>query len=83
MPDTASKHLLILLALPSAIHLHGSASRAPWDGWAEDVLETNQYKDYYYPNTQAARTLWYHGKFALFQIICLADEYLDHAVMIT
>ncbi|KAF2841300.1 hypothetical protein M501DRAFT_1055439 [Patellaria atrata CBS 101060] len=45
---------------PSSIHLHGSASRAAWDGWAEDVLEPGQYKDYYYPNTQAARTLWYH-----------------------
>ena len=34
--------------------------RAPFDGWAEDITEPGQYKDYYYPNGQAARTLWYH-----------------------
>ncbi|KAL1604037.1 hypothetical protein SLS60_005629 [Paraconiothyrium brasiliense] len=43
-----------------SVHLHGSYSRAPFDGWAEDVTKKNQYKDYYYPNRQAARTLWYH-----------------------
>jgi hypothetical protein len=35
-------------------------ARAPFDGWAEDVTEPNSYKDYYYPNGQNARTLWYH-----------------------
>ncbi|PNS14417.1 Iron transport multicopper oxidase [Sphaceloma murrayae] len=44
----------------SAIHLHGSYSRAPFDGWAEDTIPVGSYKDYYYPNAQAARTLWYH-----------------------
>ncbi|KAJ4343309.1 hypothetical protein N0V87_000531 [Didymella glomerata] len=43
-----------------SVHLHGSYSRAPFDGWAEDVTKPNQYKDYYYPNYQSARTLWYH-----------------------
>ncbi|KAI1845850.1 hypothetical protein JX265_011255 [Neoarthrinium moseri] len=46
--------------LPNAVHLHGSPSRAPWDGWAEDTTQPKQYKDYYYPNSQSARTLWYH-----------------------
>lgn len=46
--------------LANSVHLHGSYSRAPFDGWAEDVTEVNQYKDYYYPNQQNARTLWYH-----------------------
>ncbi|KAH6660978.1 Cupredoxin [Truncatella angustata] len=46
--------------LPSSVHLHGSPSRAPFDGWAEDTTQPNQYKDYYYPNSQSARTLWYH-----------------------
>ncbi|KXX73319.1 Bilirubin oxidase [Madurella mycetomatis] len=46
--------------MDSSVHLHGSYSRAPWDGWAEDVIEPGQFKDYYYPNTQAARFLWYH-----------------------
>lgn len=29
-----------------SVHLHGSYSRAPFDGWAEDVTKPNQYKDY-------------------------------------
>lgn len=41
-------------------HLHGSYSRAPFDGYADDITEVGQYKDYYYPNRQNARTLWYH-----------------------
>ncbi|KAK3715090.1 hypothetical protein LTR37_007300 [Vermiconidia calcicola] len=44
----------------SAVHLHGAYSRAPFDGWAEDLIQTGQYKDYYYPTGQNARTLWYH-----------------------
>ncbi|KAK2011535.1 multicopper oxidase [Colletotrichum eremochloae] len=46
--------------LPSAVHLHGSPTRAPWDGWAEDRIFPGQYKDYYYPNSESARFLWYH-----------------------
>ncbi|KDN60548.1 putative bilirubin oxidase, partial [Colletotrichum sublineola] len=41
--------------LPSAVHLHGSPTRAPWDGWAEDRIFPGQYKDYYYPNSESAR----------------------------
>ena len=52
---------------PSSIHLHGSYSRTPFDGWADDVTNPGEAKDYYYPNTQPTRTLWYH----------------DHAVGIT
>ncbi|KAK4204631.1 putative bilirubin oxidase precursor [Triangularia verruculosa] len=51
----------------SSVHLHGSYSRAPFDGWAEDTTAPGEYKDYYYPNQQAARMMWYH----------------DHAVHIT
>lgn len=29
-----------------SVHLHGSYSRAPFDGWAEDVTKPGQYKDY-------------------------------------
>lgn len=43
-----------------SVHLHGSYSRTPFDGWAEDVTKFGEYKDYYYPNSQSARTLWYH-----------------------
>ena len=45
---------------PSSIHLHGSYSRTPFDGWAEDRTYPGEYKDYYYPNAQPMRTLWYH-----------------------
>ncbi|KAH8886059.1 Cupredoxin [Thozetella sp. PMI_491] len=44
----------------NSVHLHGSPSRAPFDGWAEDVTFPGEYKDYYYPNFQSARMLWYH-----------------------
>ncbi|KAI5776508.1 Cupredoxin [Geopyxis carbonaria] len=47
------------VANPASIHLHGSPSRPPFDGWAEDTIENGQYKDYVYPN-EAGRTLWYH-----------------------
>lgn len=30
----------------NSVHLHGSYSRAPFDGWAEDTLLIGQYKDY-------------------------------------
>ena len=52
---------------PASIHLHGSYSRASFDGWAEDLINPGEYKDYYYPNSQPPRTLWYH----------------DHAIHIT
>jgi hypothetical protein len=29
-----------------SVHLHGSYSRAPFDGWAEDTTKPGQYKDY-------------------------------------
>lgn len=45
---------------PNSVHLHGSPSRAPFDGWAEDVTQPGEFKDYYYPNTESARLLWYH-----------------------
>jgi FtsP/CotA-like multicopper oxidase with cupredoxin domain len=47
-------------ALTSSVHLHGSASLPQYDGYADDVSHSGQYKDYYYPNHQGPRTLWYH-----------------------
>jgi spore coat protein A, manganese oxidase len=44
----------------TSVHLHGSASSPEFDGYASDVLRPGQYKDYWYPNLQEARTLWYH-----------------------
>ncbi|KAF8539880.1 Cupredoxin [Trichophaea hybrida] len=45
---------------PTAVHLHGSYTRATWDGWPEDLIKPGEYKDFYYPNKATARTLWYH-----------------------
>jgi FtsP/CotA-like multicopper oxidase with cupredoxin domain len=47
-------------SLSSALHLHGSATQAVWDGWAEDQIQVGQWKDYYYPNYESGRAMWYH-----------------------
>jgi FtsP/CotA-like multicopper oxidase with cupredoxin domain len=44
----------------TSVHLHGSASLPQYDGYASDITNPGQYKDYHYPNYQPARTLWYH-----------------------
>ncbi|OQO12633.1 hypothetical protein B0A48_02095 [Cryoendolithus antarcticus] len=44
----------------AAVHLHGSYTHAAWDGWAADEMEVGQWKDYYYPNSENARSIWYH-----------------------
>ena len=44
----------------TSTHLHGSASLPEYDGYASDVTEPGECKDYRYPNIQDARTLWYH-----------------------
>ncbi len=42
------------------VHLHGA--RVPWtsDGFPEHVFHPNEGRIFYYPNQQAASTLWYH-----------------------
>ena len=42
------------------MHLHGHASLPQYDGYASDITNPGQYKDYEYQNVQEARTLWYH-----------------------
>ena len=44
---------------PISVHLHGSASLAPYDGWAEDNTCNMETKDYVYPNNRPV-TAWYH-----------------------
>lgn len=44
----------------AAVHLHGSYTHAAWDGWAADEIPVGSWKDYYYPNTESARSIWYH-----------------------
>ena len=44
----------------TSVHLHGSESLPQYDGYASDLTLPGQHKDYHYPNSQPARTLWYH-----------------------
>ncbi|KAK0842126.1 hypothetical protein LTS02_016602 [Friedmanniomyces endolithicus] len=44
----------------AAVHLHGSYTYSVWDGWASDEMAVGQWKDYYYPNSETARSIWYH-----------------------
>jgi len=44
----------------TSTHLHGSASLPEYDGYASDITNPTQWKNYHYPNIQNARTLWYH-----------------------
>ncbi len=46
--------------IATSVHLHGSASLPHYDGFADDVTVPGQTKDYWYPNHQSPRTLWYH-----------------------
>ena len=46
--------------IATSVHLHGSASLPQFDGYADDVTTPGHYKDYWYPNHQNPRTLWYH-----------------------
>ncbi|EFJ51493.1 hypothetical protein VOLCADRAFT_87571 [Volvox carteri f. nagariensis] len=44
---------------PIAVHNHGEASLAPYDGWAEDTTCGGESKDYYYPSRRGGFG-WYH-----------------------
>lgn len=39
---------------PISVHLHGAASVAAYDGWADDTTATGFAKNYFYPNNRAA-----------------------------
>ncbi len=44
----------------TSTHLHGSCSLPQYDGYASDITFPGQWKRYFYPNCQEARTIWYH-----------------------
>ena len=44
----------------TSVHLHGSPSAPQFDGYASDITNPGQYKDYTYLNRIPSRTLWYH-----------------------
>lgn len=45
---------------PISVHLHGGHVSPEDDGHPADLVQPGQSKDYFYPNTQLAATLWYH-----------------------
>ena len=58
--DLPTTHPTFGYGVATSVHLHGSASLPQYDGYADDVTVPGQYKDYWYPNHQGPRTLWYH-----------------------
>ncbi len=52
--------LLLPQAIDLSTHLHGSESLPQYDGYANDIAVPGFVKNYHYPNTQQAHTLWYH-----------------------
>lgn len=48
------------LDLPIAVHLHGGHVPPESDGHPLDLIQPGRNRDYVYPNTQRAATLWYH-----------------------
>ncbi|MGY1743079.1 MULTISPECIES: multicopper oxidase domain-containing protein [unclassified Blastococcus] len=44
----------------TSLHLHGSPSKPQYDGYAGDLTNPGEWKNYEYPNNCTPRTLWYH-----------------------
>jgi len=55
-----SAGLLFPQKIDVSTHLHGSESLPQYDGYANDITTPGFVKNYHYPNTQRAATLWYH-----------------------
>ena len=45
----------------TSTHHHGSHSLPGFDGWADDVTKSGEWKDYVYAVDMGPRTNWYHG----------------------
>jgi FtsP/CotA-like multicopper oxidase with cupredoxin domain len=58
--DLPAVHPTLRYNVATSTHLHGSCSKPQYDGYASDITDGTSWKDYVYPNVQAARTLWYH-----------------------
>jgi FtsP/CotA-like multicopper oxidase with cupredoxin domain len=55
-----TKHPTLNYTPWTSTHLHGMPSKPQFDGYAGDNSMPGQWKDYVYPNSCEARTLWYH-----------------------
>jgi FtsP/CotA-like multicopper oxidase with cupredoxin domain len=55
-----SLHVTNRLAEAMSLHLHGGHQASVMDGLPNDLVAFGASKDYVYPNSVSARTLWYH-----------------------
>jgi spore coat protein A, manganese oxidase len=60
MNQLPARHETLRYEPYTSVHLHGSPSLPQYDGYSSDITRPGQYKDYYYPNSESGRTLWYH-----------------------
>ncbi len=58
--DLPAVHPTLRYNVWTSTHLHGSPSKPQYDGYASDITDVDSWKDYVYPNSEDARTLWYH-----------------------
>jgi FtsP/CotA-like multicopper oxidase with cupredoxin domain len=58
--ELPAKHATLNYVPWTSTHLHGMPSEPQFDGYAGDNSVPGQWKDYHYPNSCEARTLWYH-----------------------
>jgi spore coat protein A len=58
--ELPAKHPTLGYVPWTSTHLHGMPSKPQFDGYAGDNSMPGQWKDYVYPNSCEARTLWYH-----------------------
>jgi spore coat protein A len=58
--ELPAKHQTLGYVTWTSTHLHGMPSEPQFDGYAGDNSMPGQWKDYVYPNSCEARTLWYH-----------------------
>ncbi len=56
----ATGGLIFPQAIDLSTHLHGAKSLPQYDGYANDITRPGFVKNYHYPNSEAATTLWYH-----------------------
>jgi spore coat protein A, manganese oxidase len=58
--DLPKRHPVLGYVPWTSLHLHGSPSKPQFDGYAGDLTNPGEWKNYQYPNNATPRTLWYH-----------------------
>ena len=58
--ELPASHPLLGYQSYTSVHLHGAASKPQYDGYASDLTQPGQRKDYRWDNAECSRSLWYH-----------------------